>query len=410
MVIHAMNEMNKLPIYLDHAATTPVRNEVIEAMSPYFNEIYGNPSSIHGFGRRASTALDRARKAVADLLGAHEREIIFTGGGTEGDNMALRGIALANRDKTGANRLIVSAIEHHAVYHTAQALAENNGFDLSLLPVNHDALVSLEAFEDLLADTKKGDAGSMPGSDVALVSVMMANNEVGSVQPIAEIGKMCRERKIPFHTDAVQAAGRLSLQVNELGVDALSISGHKIYGPKGVGCLYLRRGTPFRSMSTGGTHEHSYRAGTENVPGIVGLATALSLAESERSRESKRLQQLRDHLISSVVTSIEGAYLTGDKGRRLPHIASFIIPGAEAEGVLIGLDMAGIAASSGSACTSGAQRPSHVLEAMGITGAEGASGLRFSLGRDNSTDEIEYVVSTLSEVVNRIRDFAPVPI
>ncbi|MCB9138779.1 MAG: cysteine desulfurase [Caldilineaceae bacterium] len=380
-------------IYLDHSATTPVRPEVMAAMTPYFAEFYGNPSSIHAVGRRSGAALTRARRTVAELLHARPGEIIFTGCGTESDNAALRGMALARRAATGADRLITLPIEHKAVLYTAQDLRDHFGFRLTLVPVDATGRV---AAADVIAAL--GD-----GEDVAAVSVMLANNEVGSIQPVAEIGARCRELGVPFHTDAVQAAGRLSLNVEELNVDALSISAHKFYGPKGAGALYLRDGTPFLPFMTGGSHERGRRAGTENVPLAVGLAEALTLAEAERPAENERLRGLRDRLIGRILEEIDGAQLIGPRAERLAHHAGFVIEGVEAEGMLIALDLAGVAASSGSACSSGSQRPSHVLEAMGYAPGLAAGALRLSLGRSNAPADIEYAADTLAEVVGKIR-------
>ena len=381
-------------IYLDHSATTPVHPAVVEAMLPYFTTDYGNPSSIHTVGRRANVALEKARRTVAEICGARPNEIIFTSGGSEGDNAALRGIALARRSATGAKRLVISAIEHHAVLHTAEALRNDFGFDLTTLPVTTEGLVRLPDVEQALGD----------GQDVALVSVMYANNEIGVIQPLAAIGALCRAREVPFHTDAVQAVGKLPLAVNDLPVDALSASAHKFYGPKGVGFLYLRRGTPFQPILTGGGHEHNRRAGTENVPLIVGLAQALALAEQERIAENARLRLLRDRLVTGILDRVAGAQLTGSATERLDSHASFVIRGVEAEGVLIGLDLAGIAASSGSACTSAAQQPSHVLTAIGLPPTAAVGGLRLTLGHSTTTADIDYVLDQLPRIVARIRN------
>jgi cysteine desulfurase len=385
-------------IYMDHSATTPVRPEVLAAMQPYFAEYYGNPSSIHAVGRRAGVALAQARRTIAELLGARPSEIIFTGCGTESDNAALRGIALARRQATGAKRIITLPIEHKAVLYTAQDLAEHYGFELTLAPVDGEGLVSADWVAQAIGR----------GSDVAVVSIMAANNEVGTIQPIAEIGAHCRARGVPFHTDAVQAAGKLSLNVNELNVDALSTSAHKFYGPKGVGFLYLRSGTPFLPTMTGGSHEGGRRAGTENVPLIVGMAKALELVEAERPQENARLRVLRDQLIGGILESVDGARLTGSSTARLDSHASFVIQGVEAEGVLIALDLAGIAASSGSACTSGSQRPSHVLEALGVPAADAAGGLRLSLGHSNRPEDVTYLLEQLPRIVSQIKGAVPV--
>ncbi len=385
-------------IYMDHSATTPLRPEVLDAMLPYFTEYYGNASSIHSVGRRAGVALAQARRTIAELLGAKPAEILFTSGGTESDNAALRGIAPARRAATGANRIITTAVEHKAVLQTAQDLADHFGFTLTLLPVDSDGMVALRDVEAALGD----------GQDVALVSVMLANNEVGTIQPVAEIAALCRERGVPIHTDAVQAAGKLSLRVDELGVDALSTSAHKFYGPKGTGFLYVRSGTPFWPTMTGGSHEASRRAGTENVPGIVGMARALALVEAEREQENARLRVLRDRLIGGILETVDGAVVTGSRTARLANHASFVLRGVEAEGVLIALDLAGIAASSGSACMSGSHRPSHVLEAMGVPAADAVGGLRLSLGHSNTPEDVETVLARLPAIVAQIKGVAPV--
>ncbi|MEZ4675456.1 MAG: cysteine desulfurase family protein [Caldilineaceae bacterium] len=385
-------------IYLDHSATTPMRPEVLAAMQPYFLEFYGNPSSIHTVGRRANVALENARRSIATLINAAPREVLFTSGGTEGDNAALRGIALARRKATGANRIVTTPIEHHAVLHTAFDLRDNYGFELTLLPVDRAGLVAL-------ADVEKAVGN---GSDVALISIMYANNEIGTIQPIIEIGAYCRRLGVPLHTDAVQAAGKLSLDVATLQVDALTVSAHKFYGPKGVGFFYLRSGTPYLPFMTGGSHEGDRRAGTENVPAIVGMATALALVEAERPTEAERLRLLRDQLIGGILEGIEGAVLTGAQHARLDNIASFVIKGVEAEGVLIGLDLVGIAASSGSACASASQRPSHVLEAIGVAPNDAYGALRLSLGHGTSPADISYVLDKLPQIVSQIRGETPI--
>ena len=391
-------------IYLDHSATTPLRPEVVSAMEPYYGSTdlaqsakYGNPSSIHHAGRASYAGLSDARRTIAEILGADSNEIVFTGCGSESDNAAVRGIALARRKSDGANRIITTPIEHHAVLYTAEDLRELFGFEVTLLPVDGDGLVEADDLAEAIGD----------GSDVALVSVMYANNEIGSIQPISELGSLCRERSVPFHTDAVQAAGKLPLCVKELNVDALSASAHKFYGPKGVGFLYLRRGTPFHPSLTGGSHEGRRRAGTENVPGIVGMAAALALCEAERSFEMARLRSLRDRIIDDTVRSIEGVRLTGSPTLRLDNHASFVLRDVEAEGILIGLDLAGIAASSGSACTSARQQPSHVLEAIGVHAADLAGGLRLSLGLSNTSEQIEKFLDSLPRIVDQHRQAPP---
>lgn len=380
-------------IYLDHAATTPVRTEVLEVMQTHLSESYGNPSSLHRAGRRASVVLQSARQTLAALLNARPSEIIFTSGGTESDNAAVRGIALARRAATGANRLITTAVEHKAVLQTAEDLRDHFGFSLTVLPVDRDGVVSLASVAAAL-----GDAG-----DVALVSVMYANNEIGAVEPVAEIGAYCREQRIPFHTDAVQAGGKLPLDVNTLQVDAMSLGAHKFYGPKGVGLLYLRSGAPFWPVVTGGSQEGGRRAGTENTPLIAGMVKALELAETERASEGARLRALRDRLIGGLLEAVDNVHLTGPQVRRLDNHASFIVEGADAEGMLIALDLAGIAASSGSACASGGNRPSHVLEAIGASPEQAAGAIRFSLGRDTTVEDIDFVIHKLPEIVVRVR-------
>jgi len=394
-------------IYLDHSATTPLRPEVYAAMEPYFgstdqesNSKYGNPSSIHEAGRAAHAGLSEARNTIADVLGASPNEVVLTSCGSESDNAALRGIALARRQQFGTNRIITTPVEHHAVLYTAEDLRDFFGFELTLLPVDGEGLVSAGDLGQALGD----------GSDVAVVSVMYANNEIGSVQGIDELGALCRERGVPFHTDAVQAAGKLPLDVDGLKVDALSASAHKFYGPKGVGFLYLRRGTPFHPFLIGGSHENGRRAGTHNVPGIVGMATALALCEAERKAEMTRLGQLRDRIIGHTLESVPGARLTGSFTKRLANHASFTIRDVEAEGILIALDLAGIAASSGSACTSARQRPSHVLEAIGIPVEELAGGLRLSLGYSNDVEQIELLLQRLPKIIDRHRQSMPAPL
>lgn len=385
--------MPPVAIYLDHAATTPLRPEVMDVIQTHFVTSFGNPSSIHQAGRRAHVALESARQRLAELINARPREVIFTSGGTESDNAALRGIALARRAATGANRLITTAVEHKAVLDTAEALRDHFGFSLEVLAVDADGVVSLDALRDALGD----------GHDVALVSVMLANNEIGAIQPIAAIGAYCRACGAPFHTDAVQAAGKLPLDVNALQVDALSLGAHKLYGPKGAGLLYLRAGTPFWPVVTGGGQEGGRRAGTENTPLIAGFAKALELSEAEREVEGPRQRALRDRLIEGVLAMIDGAHLTGAPVARLDNHASFTFDGVDAEGLLIALDLAGIAASSGSACASGSNRPSHVLAAIGLTPAQARSAVRFSLGRSTTHDEIEHLLALLPGIVAQVR-------
>ncbi|EFO81526.1 aminotransferase class V [Oscillochloris trichoides DG-6] len=377
-------------IYLDHAATTPLDQRVLAAMLPYLNEQPGNPSSIHQLGRAALHALDDARAAVALVLGCARKEIVFTGGGSESDNLAIKGVALAQRQRGRGNHIITSAIEHDAVLHAVEYL-EQFGFTSTQLPVNAAGLVHPD---DLRAALRP---------DTILVSVMYANNEVGTIQPIAELGAICRERGIPFHSDAVQAAGLLPLDVERLNVDLLTLTGHKFYGPKGSGLLYVRHGTPLLPQINGGGQERRRRAGTENVPGIVGLATALTLAEEQRASMVPHLTKLRDHLIDGVLTTIPRSWLNGDREQRLANNVNLGFACIESESLLLLLDQQGICASSGSACSSGALEPSHVLTAMGLSADAANGSLRFSLGHATQAEEIAHVVAILGPLIERLR-------
>ncbi len=383
--------MLQSPLYLDHSATTPVWPEVVAAMEPYFSQAYGNPSSMHAAGRKAYAGLQQARQQVARHIGARPQDIIFTSGGTESDNSALRGIALARRQQTGVRRIVSTPIEHHAVLETLEDLAQVHGFDIELLPV------------DAVGRVHPADLSQALAEPAALVSVMLANNEVGTVQPLAQLGAICQAQDTPLHTDAVQALCKVPVHVDDLGVAALSASAHKFHGPKGVGFLYLRRGTPFLPRQTGGGHEGGRRAGTENVPLINGMALALDMNMQAAETEWPRQRKLRDQLISAVLTGVEGAYLTGDPQHRLPHHASFVVSGLEAESMLIGLDMAGIMASSGSACTSGAHQPSHVLSALGIKAPDSYGALRFSLGHSTTALDIAFVAEQLASITAQLR-------
>jgi cysteine desulfurase len=382
-------------IYLDHAATTPVRREVLAAMLPYFGERYGNPSSLHRLGRETAKALRAAREQMAEVLGCLPGEIVVTSSGTEADNLALRGVALARRQRGEGQHLIVSAVEHKGILDTACHLRDYFGFELTVLPV--DATGRVDPV-DLRAAIRP---------DTAIVSIMAANNEVGTLQPLAELSAVCRERGVPLHSDAVQASGTLPLRVDELGVDLLSLGAHKFYGPKGVGLLYVRRGVPLLPQITGGSQEGKRRASTENVAYIVGMAAALMLSQAERQAEAARLMALRDRLITGVLAAIPDTTLTGHPTERLANHASFIVRGVEAEGMLIGLDMAGICASSGSACTSGAQEPSHVLTAMGVPRVDAAGHLRLSLGHSNTDAHIDRLLEVLPPLVGRLREMSP---
>ena len=381
-------------VYMDHAATTPVRPEVMEAMLPYFTHNFGNASSLYTLAQESRRAVDEARESVARVLGCRTSEVVFTSGGSESDNTALKGAALALR-QTG-NHIITTSIEHHAVIHTCQYL-EDNGFRVTYLPVDRDGLVDAEALLKAVTD------------ETILVSVMLANNEIGTIQPVAEMARGVKEiarglnRTIVFHTDAVQAAGFLDIDVNALEVDMLSLSAHKFYGPKGVGVLYVRRGTPFTPQQFGGAQERQRRAGTENVPGIVGTAVALRLAADEREASSQRCLRLRDSLIHGIQERIERVHLNGHPTLRLPNNVNFSFEGVEGEPILLGLDFAGTAASSGSACTSGALEPSHVLLALGLPADLAQASLRLTLGKDNTQEEVEHVLRVLPDLVGRLR-------
>jgi cysteine desulfurase len=378
-------------IYLDHSATTAVDPRVIEAMAPFWTEAYGNPSSIYGLGRRAAAALEDARARTAQLLNCQPAEIVFTGCGTESDNLALRGIGLAQAAR-GRRHIVTTPIEHHAVLHTAADLAGHFDFEVTTVPVNRHGLVDPAAVA----------AAIRP--DTALISVMYANNEVGTIEPIAAIGAIAREHDIPFHTDAVQAGGYLPLDVQALNVDLLALSAHKFYGPKGVGLLYVRRGTRLWPTQTGGGQERGRRAGTENVPYIVGLARALELAQAERATEGACLAALRDRLAAGLLARIPDVEITGHPTQRLPGHLSLLIRGVEVEGVLIALDLAGVAASSGSACASGSPTPSHVLTALGYSPQEALAALRLTLGRENSEADVDFVIEKLPAIVARLRE------
>lgn len=377
-------------IYLDHAATTPTDPAVVAKMLPYFSETFGNPSSIYALGRRSHQVLDEAHALVAQALNCRPTEIIFTGGGSEADNLAIKGVALAARRR--GMHVVTSAIEHHAVLHTCQFL-EQQGLEVTYLPVDGFGRIDPSQVAAALRD------------DTALVTLMYANNEVGTIQPIAEIGALCRARRIPFHVDAVQAGPTLDLDVQRLNVDLLSLSAHKFYGPKGVGVLYVRQGTRLQPQILGGSQERNRRAGTENVPGIVGAGEALRLARHDRDAESARLVRLRDRLIEGVLR-LPDTRLTGHPTDRLPNSASFAFAGIEGESLLLNLDLLGIAASSGSACTTGAVEPSHVLTAMGLSADEARGHLRLTLGRSTTDADIDTVLQALPDILERLRALA----
>ena len=380
-------------IYLDHAATTPVDPQVVEAMLPYFGERYGNASSIHSLGQDARQGLEKARVEVAGILNCTPEEIVFTSCGTESDNLALRGVAWRNRPR--GDHIITSSIEHHAVSHTCEQLERSFGFEVTYLPVDRYGLVD------------PGDVERAINESTILISIMYANNEMGTIEPIAEIGQIARSHGVPFHTDAVQAAGALTLDVHELKVDLLSLSAHKFYGPKGVGLLYVREGVEILPVQTGGGHEGGLRSGTENVAGIVGLATALKLAEARREEQSQRLTELRDHLVEGVLSSVGDCLLLGHPERRLPNSASIAFEYVEGEGILMSLDMEGIATSSGSACSTGSSDPSHVLLAMGVPAEVARGSMRMTLGHENTQEDVDRVLEVLPGIVERLRAMSP---
>jgi len=384
-------------IYLDHAATTAPDPRVIAAMIPMLTRYWGNASSIYIEGQEAHRALDSARKLVADLLGAAPKEIVFTSGGTESDNAAIRGAAFAQRERGRGSHIVTSQVEHHAVLHAFEQL-EREGFRATYLPVDRDGRVDPDS------------VGEAVGPETTLVSVMTANNEVGTIQPIAEISRVARAKnaRVLIHTDAVQGAGAIDVTPSSLGVDLLSIAGHKLYGPKGVGLLYVKNRTPWQPMLLGGSQEKERRAGTENLSGIAGLATAMQIAWTEREERSARLRRLRDRLLFGVPERVPDTVITGpvDSEARLANSFSCCFRNVEGESVLLALDMAGIAASSGSACTTGALEPSHVLTAMGIDPDLAHASLRLSLGVENTDEQIDRVLEVLPEVVARLRALA----
>lgn len=379
-------------VYFDHAATTPVDERVLQKMLPYFTDNFGNPNSQHWFGRRSVTAVDEARDTVASLIGAKPSEIYFTSGGTESDNWAIRGAAHARAEK--GKHLIISAVEHPAMITTAKEL-EKEGFEVSLAPVDEYGAVDVEKLKSLLRP------------DTIFVGIMTANNEVGTIQPLAEISGLCRERGILFFTDAVQAAGALKIDVNDPAADLLSFSGHKFYGPKGVGVLYIRSGLKLGKIITGGHQERTMRGGTTNVPAIVGLAEALRLVQEEREKNAAYVSSLRDRFISRVLHEIPYVKLNGHPQKRLPANANFSFRYIEGESLLFSLDLAGIAVSSGSACSSGSLEPSHVLLAMGLPEGLAHGSIRFSFGKDNTPAQIDYAVDKLKEIVVKLRALSP---
>ena len=380
-------------IYLDHAATTSTDVEVVKAMGPYFTLKYGNPNSIHSFGQEAREAVEEARGKVAHLIGANPAEIVFTAGGSEADNYAIKGIAWANQKK--GNHIITSKIEHHAVLHSCQFL-EKRGFNVTYLPVDKYGFVNPEEVKRAITDK------------TILVTIMHANNEIGTIEPIKEIGKVVKDAGVYFHTDSVQTTGHIPIDVNDLGVDMLSMSGHKFYGPNGVGALYLRKGTKIVNLIDGGAQEKNKRAGTENVAGIVGLGKAAELAEKRLAKGAEdRVVKLRDKLIKGIMDKIGNVRLNGHPTNRLPGNANLCFEFIEGESMLLNLDMQGVAASSGSACTSGSLKASHVLLAIGLPPEIAHGSLRLTLGKDNTEEEIDYVIDILPGIIEKLRALSP---
>ncbi len=393
LIINICNRDGKMKrIYLDYAATTPTHPEVVKAMLPYFTEVFGNPSSIHSCGQEARRAIEAARAKIAGLIGARDEEIVFTSGGTEDNNLALKGVAWANEKK--GNHIITSSVEHHAVIETCKFL-EKRGFRVTYLPVDKYGLVNPDDVREAINDK------------TVLISVMHANNEVGTIEPIAEIGKIAKEAGVYFHTDAVQTVGHIPVNVNELGVDLLSMSAHKLYGPKGVGALYVRKGTRLLPLMHGGGQERGQRSSTENIPGIVGLGRAIELAQQEMNEEAERLTHLRGQLIQGLLGKIENTYLNGHPKTRLPNNVNVSVGYVEGESMVLNLDLEGICVSTGSACSSSSLEPSHVLLAMGLSHEQAHGSLRLSLGKWTTDEHVYRVLEVLPRVVTKLRAMSP---
>ena len=385
--------MEKRKIYMDYSATTPVKQEVLDAMMPYFTETFGNASSFHSFGRDAKNVLDKSRETVANLINAKPNEIYFTAGGTESDNWAIEGVAFANKAK--GNHIITSKIEHHGILHVCEYLEKHHGFEVTYLDVDADGRVNAEDVEKAITDK------------TILISIMFANNEVGTIQPIKEIGEIAKKHNVIFHTDAVQAAGYIPIDVKELNIDLMSMSSHKIYGPKGIGALYIRTGVKLHTFVHGGAQERRRRAGTENIPGIVGYAKACELAKANMEEHIERLTALRAKLIDGILERIPHTKVNGSLEYRLPGNVNFSFEFIEGEGILLMLDMLGIGASSGSACTSGSLDPSHVLMAMGLPHEIAHGSLRLSIGDFTTEEDIDYIIDNLPKIIERLRSMSP---
>jgi cysteine desulfurase len=377
---------------MDHNATTPVHPAVLDAILPYYKEIYGNASSVHGFGREARIAMEEARDRLAEFIGAQPREIIFTSGGTESDNFAVEGAAFENSKR--GNHIITCAIEHHAVLNTCKHL-ETHGFQVSYLGVDRYGMVDPDDVKKAITD------------DTILITIMHANNEIGTIEPLEEIGRIAKEKGIIFHTDAVQTVGKIPVNVDELGVDLMSMSAHKMYGPKGVGALYIRRGTRVEPLVRGGHHERNRRGGTENVPGIVGFGKTIEIAAADMEEEGKRLWNLTEKLRTGFQDQLEYVYANSHPTQRLPGTMNLSFDFLEGESIVLNLDMKGVAVSTGSACTSGSLEPSHVLMALGLPPATAQGAIRFSLGRDNTEADVDYVLEELPPIIRRLRAMSP---
>ena len=380
---------------MDHGATTPMRSEVLEAMMPYFTESFGNPSSIYTLAQETRNAVEDSRRFVANSIGSRASEICFTSGGTEADNAAIKGVAMSMKNL--GNHIITTSIEHHAVLHTCHQM-EQFGFDVTYIPVDDKGFVSAKDVLDAITDK------------TILISVMLANNEIGTIQPIKEIAKKIREysdksgKTIVFHTDAVQAVGHLPVDVKDLGVDMLSISGHKFYGPRGVGALYIKRGTPFEPLIIGGGQERQRRSGTENVPGIVGLSKALELSVKEMELESSRQIKIRNHIFDYLKKNMDDILINGDQINRLPNNVNVSFPGIEGESILLALDLGGVSASSGSACSAASIEPSHVLLAIGRSAEQARGTIRITIGRTTTDEDVQYMLNLLPNIVNKLKN------
>ena len=385
--------MENRKIYMDYSATTPVKQEVVDEMMPYFTQYFGNASSFHAFGREAKTALDKARGEVANLINAKTNEIYFTAGGTESDNWAIEGVAFAHKNK--GNHIITSKIEHHGVLHVCEYLEKHHGFEVTYLDDDAEGRVKLEDLEAAIKDT------------TILITIMYANNEIGTIQPIKEIGEIAKKHNIIFHTDAVQAAGNIEIDVKELNLDLMSMSSHKIYGPKGIGALYIKTGTKLHSFVHGGSQERRRRAGTENLPAIIGYGKAAQLAKDGMEEHINKLTSLRKKLIDGILERIPYTRVNGSLTDRLPGNVNFSFEFIEGEGILLMLDMLGIAASSGSACTSGSLDPSHVLMAIGLPHEIAHGSLRLSIGDFTTEEDIDYIIEKLPPVIERLRSMSP---